>query len=212
MGRIGDEPAWEGTAMALKIYGPKMSRVSRITWCANELGIPFEYIDVPWNQLKDSSFLALNPNGKSPAIEDGQLKLFESLAINLYLAKKYGTGELYPTAVEEEAKVLQWTLWAASEVEPLVLPSLLVKLGISKDTETAKVGAQKVQPAMQVLDAHLQDREWLVGKKFSIADLNVACVVAAAYYGDIDLSYVPNVKSWLERCIARPARNPAARD
>ena len=198
--------------MAMKVYGPAMSRIGRITWCAKEVGVPCEQIEVPWNQLKEASFLSINPNGKSPGFEDGDLKLFESLAINLYIAKKYGTGELYPTTIEDEARVLQWTLWAAAEVEHLVITALLVKLGISKDVEGAKAGAEKVMPAMKVLDEHLRDREWLVGKRFSVADLNVASVIAVAHFGEIDLSYVPNVKAWLERCIARPARNPAAHD
>jgi glutathione S-transferase len=198
--------------MTMKVYGPSMSRIGRITWCAKEVGVPCEQIEVPWNQLKEASFLAINPNGKSPGFVDGDLKLFESLAINLYIAKKYGTGELYPTNIEDEARVFQWTLWAASEVEHLVITSLLVKLGISKDVEGAKAGAEKVKPAMKVLDEYLKDRTWLVGNKFSVADLNVASVVAIAHFGDVDLSYVPNVKAWLERCISRPARNPAAHD
>ncbi len=198
--------------MAMKVYGPAMSRIGRITWCAKEVGVPCEQIEVPWNQLKEASFLAINPNGKSPGFQDGEFKLFESLAINLYIAKKYGTGEIYPTNIEDEARVLQWTLWAAAEVEHLVITALLVKLGISKDVEGAKAGAEKVKPALKVLDTYLKDHQWLVGTKFSVADLNVASVVGIAHFGDIDLSYVPNVKAWLERCISRPARNPAAHD
>lgn len=198
--------------MALKVYGPSMSRIGRITWCAKEVGVPCEQIEVPWPQLKEPGFLAINPNGKSPGFEDGDFKLFESLAINLYIAKKYGTGELYPTNIEDEARVLQWTLWAAAEVEHLVITSLLVKLGISNEVDAAKAGAEKVKPALKVLDAHLKNHEWLVGKAFSVADLNVASVVAIALYGGIDLSYVPNVKAWLDRCVSRPARNPASHD
>jgi glutathione S-transferase len=198
--------------MSLKVYGPAMSRIGRITWCAGEAGVSCEAVDIPWSALKEANFLAINPNGKSPGFVDGDLKLFESLAINLYIAKKYGTGTLYPTNIEDEARVFQWTLWAASEVEHLVITSLLVKLGISKDVEGAKAGAERVKPAFKVLDGYLKTHEWLVGDKFSVADLNVASVVGIAHYGDIDLSYVPNVQAWLSRCISRPKRNPAAHD
>ena len=198
--------------MTMKVIGPAMSRIGRITWCAGEAGVPCEMVDIPWNQLKEPNFLAVNPNGKSPGFMDGDLKLFESLAINLYIAKKYGTGTIYPTNVEDEARVFQWTLWAASEVEHLVITSLLVKLGISKDVEGAKTGAERVKPAMKVLDDYLKTHEWLVGNKFSVADLNVASVVGIAHFGDVDLSYVPNVKAWLMRCISRPKRNPASHD
>ena len=192
--------------MAVKIYGPSTSRISRVTWCAKELGVPCETIDVPWDKLKEPAFLALNPNGKSPGFADGDLKLFESLAINLYLAKKYGTGELYPRNIEDEARVLQWTLWAAAEVEHLVMPSVLVKIGFSKDTAAAQAGLERVKPAMKVLDDHLKGRQWLVGDKFTVADLNVASVVATGRFGGLDLDGFPNVARWLEACVSRPAR------
>ena len=196
----------------IKIYGSPMSRASRVMWCAKELGVPFDHIDMPWDKLKEPSFLAINPNGKVPGFADGELKLFESLAINLYLAKKYGTGELYPTNIEDEARTFQWTLWAAGEVEPLVLPSLLVKLGYSKDEAGAKAAAEKLPPVLKILDDALKGREWLVGKKFSVADLNVGTVVSMTKYGNIDIAYAPNVVAWLDRCLARPARNPSARE
>jgi len=86
--------------MAMKIYGSPMSRASRSLWCAKELGVPFEHVDLGWDKLKSPDFLAVNPNGKFPGFADGELKLFESLAINLYIAKKYGTGEIYPTNID----------------------------------------------------------------------------------------------------------------
>lgn len=198
--------------MSMKIYGSGMSRASRVLWCANELGVPFEHVDLAWDKLKSPEFLAINPNGKYPAFADGELKLFESLAINLYLAKKYGVGKLYPSSLEEEGQTFQWTLWVANEVEPLVLPAVLVKFGFGSDAATAKAGAEKVKPALKILDAHLKNRDWIVGKAFSVADLNASSVVQMARVGDIDISYAPNVIAWLDRCIARPARNPKARE
>ena len=192
--------------MAMKIYGAQMSRASRVLWCANELGVPYEFVDVPWENQKQAEFLAVNPCGKFPGFADGDLKLFESLAINLYIAKKYGTGELYPTNIEDEARTLQWTLWAATEVEPNAFPSLMVALGYSKDTAGAAAAAEKLKPVLKVLDDCLKDREYLVGKKFSVADLNVAAVAAMTRHGKIDISYAPHVAAWLDKCLARPAR------
>jgi glutathione S-transferase len=192
----------------MKIYGAQMSRASRVLWCARELGVPFEHVDVPWENQKTAEFLAVNPCGKFPGFADGDLKLFESLAVNLYIAKKYGTGELYPTTIEDEGRTFQWTLWAATEVEPHALPSLMVQLGYSKDVEGAAAAAEKLKPALKILDDCLKDREYLVGKKFSVADLNVAAVVSLTRYGKIDISYAPHVVAWLDKCLARPARNP----
>ncbi len=196
--------------MTVKIYGSPMSRVSRVMWCARELNVPFEHVDVAWEDSKKPDFLAVNPNGKFPGFSDGDLKLFESLAINMYLAKKYGTGGLYPAKLEDEAAVFQWTLWAATEVEPLVMPALLVQLGYSKDEAGAKAAADKLPPVLKVLDGYLSDRQWLVGNSFTVADLNVATVVSLTHYGKVDISYVPNVVAWLGRCLARPARSPKA--
>ena len=193
--------------MAIKVYGSAMSRASRVMWCARELGIPFEHVDVAWDSLKKPEFLAINPNGKVPGFTDGNLNLFESLAINLYLAKKYGTGELYPTNLEDEARVLQWNFWAATEVEGYLLPAVLVKIGILADATAAKAAAERAKPALLVLDAHLKTREWVVGSKFGITDLNLSSVVAFAKFGDVDISYAPHVVAWMDRCLARPAHD-----
>ena len=83
--------------MAMKIYGATMSRASRVLWCANESGCTVRICRCAWENQKKPEFLAVNPCGKFPGFADGDLKLFELLAINLYIAKKYGTGELYPT-------------------------------------------------------------------------------------------------------------------
>lgn len=189
--------------MTIKIYGSAMSRAARVMWCAKELGLNFEHVDVPWDALKQPEFLALNPNGKVPAFSDGNLNLFESLAINLYLAKKYGTGEIYPTNLEDEARVFQWTLWVACEVEPLLIQSVLVKFGILNDADAAKAAAERARRPLMVLDNHLKGKDWILGSKFSVADLNVAAGVAYARYGDVDISYAPHVVGWLDRCLAR---------
>jgi glutathione S-transferase len=196
--------------MAIKIYGSSMSRASRVMWCAKVLGLPFEHIDVAWDSLKKPEFLAINPNGKVPGFQDGNVTLFESLAITLYLAKKYGTGELYPTNLEDEGRAFQWTLWAATEVEPLLIESVLCKFGILSDSVSAKAKADRAKTPLQVLENHLANREWMIGSKFSIADLNVASVVAFARYGDVDISYAPKVASWLDRCLARTAQDAHA--
>ena len=117
----------------LTIYGVYRSRASRNIWLAGELGIPFKH--VPVMQLyrlqgpeaakgvlhtKSPEFLKVNPNGHVPSIDDDGLVLHESLAINLYLAKKHG-GPLAPANVAEDGLMTMWALWAATEVEPHAL-------------------------------------------------------------------------------------------
>jgi glutathione S-transferase len=187
----------------MKIYGSPMSRASRVMWCAKELGVPFKHIDVPWDKIKEPEYLAINPNGKCPGFVDGNLKLFESLAIILYLCKRYGMGKLYPTDIEQEGLTFQWTLWGATEIEPLLLPSVMVKFGFSKDADGAKAAAEKAKTPLKVLDDHMKGRQWIVGDNFSAADITASACVAMAKYGDVDISYAPNVKGWLDRCLAR---------
>lgn len=189
----------------IKVYGNKFSRTPRITWCLQEVGADYEVIETPFDQLKTPEYLALNPNGKIPCLKDGDLTMFESLAINLYIAKTYGTGKIYPSNPAEEALVLQWTLWVATEVEPYLLAALLFKLGFSKDEHAASAAPERVKPAMQVLDKHLANRKWIVGETFSVADLNVAAVVSTTQHSGVDISYATNVTDWLARCLARAA-------
>ena len=189
------------------LYGSSRSRAARVAWCAREIGLPFEQVELSYEQMKAPEYMAVNPNGKVPGFVEGDLKLFESLAINLYLAKKYSTGELYPTTLEDEARVFQWTLFGATEIEPKLLPSLLFKLGYYKGGAQAKILAEAAKPAVKVLDETLKSREWLVANRFTVADLNVACVVGSGLAGDVDLSYAPALMTWMERINARPARN-----
>ena len=114
----------------LSIYGVYRSRASRNIWLANELGVPFKHVpviqayrlpnpdaaDAPLH-TRSPAFLKVNPNGHIPSIDDDGLVLHESLAINMYLAKKHG-GPLAPANVKEDGLLAMWTLWAATELEP----------------------------------------------------------------------------------------------
>ena len=109
----------------LKIYGIPMSRAFRVLWMANELGLDYENVPIHFadSSSKTPEYLAINPNGKIPAIEDGGLKLWESMAINLYLAKKHDKG-LWLNSPETEAQATQWSVWVMAEVEKAALAVL----------------------------------------------------------------------------------------
>ena len=134
----------------LTIYGVYRSRASRNYWMAEELGIPFQSVPViqarrladplaPGAQIntKSPAFLAVNPMGLIPAIEDDGLVLAESLANNLYLARKYG-GPLAGADVREEGEMTAWTLWAATEVEPHTVKIVLTYDNKQEDTPAGK--------------------------------------------------------------------------
>src|SRR5215468_3696186 len=101
----------------LRIYGVARTRAFRAIWMAKELGLDYEHIAIEIGAAgaRKPDYLAINPNGRLPSIDDDGFILWESLAINLYLAKKH--GRLCPATLEGEAKAWQWSLWAANEVE-----------------------------------------------------------------------------------------------
>ncbi len=194
--------------MALTIYGIAFSRAFRSLWAANELGL--DYAHVPTHFMKESKqtdYLAVNPNGRVPAMVDGDLVLFESMAINLYLARTYG-APLRIDDVRDEARAVQWSFWGITELESTLLRAMFTALGLfgeeadpAKANETLNKGAGR---ALTVLDRHLDGRDWLVGESFSVADLNVAGVLNLARTARLDLSQWPNVAGWLDRCYDRP--------
>lgn len=189
----------------LTIYGMPQSRAARALWMARELGLPHANDPVHFQKTRESFGLTrVNPNVRIPAIDDGGFCLFESMAINLYLAKKYGAGTPFECAtLEQEALTTQWSFWAMTEVEKPLLGLLMSAFGRGDGNEKAHTEA--LARPLKVLNDHLAGRAWLVGTQFSTADLNVASVLAWAYPGKLDLSPWPRVAEWLGRCTARPA-------
>jgi glutathione S-transferase len=111
--------------MALTIYGSPRSRTIRVLRAAEELGLAYEHVPLAADDpcLRQPDFLRINQAGTIPAIVDDDFVLSESLAINLYLAKKYGSNAaqpLYPTTIREEAEIWRWTLWAQVHLEPWI--------------------------------------------------------------------------------------------
>src|SRR5207244_7430357 len=131
--RDGEEPRPSGNVDSqpdeedrmLKLYGIPRSRTARVIWMLEELQIPYENVPVSFiEESRKPEYLKINPNGHIPALQDGDLTLFESLAINLYLARKYDKG-LWPKSIEGEAKAYQWSIWAMTELEEPLLTVLL---------------------------------------------------------------------------------------
>src|SRR6202008_300942 len=113
--------------MTLKIYGVARSRAFRTLWMAKELGLDYEHIKVDFatGDTRLPEHLVLNPNGHVPVIDDDGFILWESMAINLYLAKRYDRSGLYPPRLEDEARAWQWSFWGMTEVERPLLTALL---------------------------------------------------------------------------------------
>jgi glutathione S-transferase len=186
--------------MALKIFGVARSRAFRNLWMAKELGLDYEHVKVDFakGETRTPAHLALNPNGHVPVIDDDGVVLWESMAINLYLAKKYGAGTLYPTLLEDEARAWQWSFWGMTEVERPVLTALFNRAILSEDKRDAAAGdaaEKQLAEPLRVLDGALGRSANLLGADFTVADLNVASILAWARPAQIDMSAFPKPPS-----------------
>ena len=152
----------------LRIYGIARTRAFRVLWVAKELGLPCEHIPVEIGEAgaRKPEYLAINPNGRLPAIDDEGFALWESLAITLYLAKKHSAGRLYPATLQGEAKAWQWSLWSVQEVDRGVnIWSLhAVRLPAEERDGARREEALKVLAApFKVLDGALAGGGYLLG-------------------------------------------------
>jgi glutathione S-transferase len=193
--------------MALTIYGSPRSRTMRTLWAAAELGLAYDHVPVEWNDpaLKQPAFLALNPAGAIPTIVDDGFALGESLAINLYLGKRYGADgaqPLYPSDPRDEAEVWRWSLWAQAHLEPWVQRDARFEPLRASASDTLEAATRA---GLATLEHALSERDWLVGKHFTVADLNVAGVLSPSRARGLDLGRYPATAAWLARCYDRPA-------
>ncbi len=194
--------------MAITLYGTSGSRALRSIWAIEEVGVDYEHVPTSFRaDSKTPEYLAINPNGRVPALRDGDLTLFESMAINLYLARTYG-GDLYPADPADQARAVQWSVWGISEIEPLQMQLVIQKLFTPEDKRDPAViaAAEKgLERPLGVLDAHVANRETMLGGDFSVADLNVAAVMLLLPMVRHDYSDFANVQRWADASYARPA-------
>jgi glutathione S-transferase len=184
--------------MAITFFYSPRSSATRALWALEELGVPFEKVrvDLTKGEQKKPAFLAVNPNGKVPAMLDGDARLFESLAILLHLGDRYGEAKgLWPApGTAERAEAFTWSVWGT-----VTLLDVALHAG-APDTKT------RWETCLEILDARLEGSAHLLGDAFSLADVavtsNVAFGVMAA---GLPVEPYPNVSAWLDRCKARPA-------
>lgn len=187
----------------LKIYGSPMSRAFRTIWCANEIGVDYDLIPVmPADAKSNSDVTRLNPNGSIPVIDDDGVVVWESMAINLYLANK--GSKLWPEDEAVRAHCGQWTLWAVTNLETDLLNVLLNKMRQTVSEDVANASREKLKGPLGILNTYLQNRQYLCGNEFTVGDLNVASVLAWGQMVKLDMSAYPNVQQWLQRCLSRP--------
>ncbi|MCU9847617.1 glutathione S-transferase family protein [Defluviimonas sp. WL0024] len=205
----------------LTIYGVYRSRASRNFWLLAELGMEFEHVpviqgyrlpdpeaeDAPFNTLSPG-FLSVSPAGAVPVLKDGDFVLSESLAMNLYLARKAG-GPLAPSDARENALMEQWALYGATSVESHALAIMYAHAeGRAKTPEgEAEIAAEtaRLRRPLGVLNSHLREHGHMVGGRFTVADINMAEILRYAQSEPGLIPAYPAIAAWLTTCHARPA-------
>jgi glutathione S-transferase len=194
--------------MATKLHGTSRSRSARSLWALEELNVTYDHNPMPTTDAKSAGHLKLNPNGHVPVLEHDGGVVWESMAINLYLAEKYGKNTLWPADPESHAQIYMWSFWAMTEVEPLLLTILRNRVMAppdQRDEKAASAAVESLKAPLSALDESLKGKEHLLGKNFTIADLNVAAVMSWIPMMRLDLSAWPNVQAWLQKCLGREA-------
>lgn len=200
--------------MPLKLFGIARSRAIRNIWMLHELGVAFEHVQIEFGEAgcRAPGFLAINPNGHIPALEDDGVVFWESLAINLYLARKFG-GPLSPANVSEEGLAMMWTVWATTELEPHAAQAMYhtaVKPPEERDPAIAAAAVAALAAPLAVLEAALvKGGGHLFGGRFTVADLNLATVVFYLRFNPEVLADKPAIRAWYAAAMARPANRSA---
>ena len=197
----------------MKLYNSNFSpNALRVRAVAAELGIPLDVIEVDLRkgENKTASYLALNPNGKVPVLVDGDFVLWESRAIDAYLASLRPALGLYPDDAKKRAIIDQWSYWQAIHLGPAMQRVafervMKSKFGMGEPDENAIASQLKeIDQFLPVLDANLKDKDWLSGT-LSIADFAVGSTFVYRVPAGISLDKTPHVSAWIDRLEARPS-------
>lgn len=186
---------------------PKSGHAHRALVFAKLAGIAHEavFVDLPAGAHKSPEFLAMNPNGQVPVLEDGDVVVSDSNAILVYLARQYAPDWM-PTDAVGEAAVQRWLTLAAGEIAfGSCAARLITVFGAPLDVDFAAATAAK---AMQKLEHGLESRDWLVGDRPTIADVAAYSYTAHAPEGNVSLDPYPNVRAWIARFEALDGFEP----
>jgi glutathione S-transferase len=195
----------------LKILGRNTSsNVQKVMWAVGELGLAHERIDIggKFGRNKEAAYLALNPNGLVPTLQDGDLTVWESNTIVRYLAARYGAGRLEPTDWEARALASQWMDWQLSVVGPAIFGAFwgLIRTPPEQRDQKAIAASQaKTTEAMQIFDAFLANQPYAAGSAFSMGDIPLGIMAYRFRQLVPERPKLEHFERWYAAIAARPA-------
>lgn len=196
-----------------KLFGFGPTRSLRVVWTLRELDLDFEFVEVNPGKgdLRRPEFLALNPAGKLPVLVDGDFVLTESVAIVLYLAAKFPDQALLPTGLRARAEFDRWLLFVVTELEqPLwrIARHTNVYPPEKRVPADIPIARRDFLDMAAVLEAHMESREFLVGREVSVADFVAAYTIDMASLVPSLLDGLPRLRGYMERMYSRPKAPP----
>ena len=195
----------------LNIWGRMSSiNVRKVVWAAQELELDFQRTDAggPFGGVSSPEFLAMNPNGMVPVMDDAGYVLWESNAIVRYLCAKHATGTLYPDNLAQRFRAEQWMDWQQTSLNPAGRNAFiqLVRTPVEqRQPELVEQSNAATEPLLAVLDQHLAGSAYMVGEHFSMADIPVACELHRWWGLPQPRQPHPHLQLWYAQVSSRPA-------
>lgn len=193
----------------LKVWGRNTSsNVQKVMWAIGELGLDHQRFDIggAFGKNKEPAYLAMNPNGLVPTLQDGDFILWESNTIVRYLAREYGKDNLEPAAPKARALASQWMDWQLTVVAPAIAAAFwgLIRTPVEKRDLAAIAASQaKTTEAMKILDTHLGRNQFVVGNGFSMGDIPVGVMTYRFYQLVPERPELRNLARWYAALQAR---------
>jgi len=193
----------------LKIWGRANSiNVQKVLWVADEIGIPYTRVDIggPFGGNREPAYLALNPNGLVPTIEDDGVVLWESNSIARYLAASRNSP-LVPTDPKARAEAERWMDWQLTSLGGMtpIFWGLIRTPPERRDPVAIEAARVQVAGAWAILDAHLKGRDFVAGPALTVGDIPVGCMAYRWFNLAIDRPDLPHLRAWYDRLTTRPA-------
>ncbi|MBC7599835.1 MAG: glutathione S-transferase [Polaromonas sp.] len=195
----------------LKIWGRMSSiNVKKVVWTAQELALDFQRTEAGglFGVVKTPDYMALNPNSLVPVIEDNGYVLWESNVIVRYLCAKYSADDIYPTDLYEQFDAERWMDWQQTTLNPASRPGFWQLVRTPPEQRSPTLLAESnaaVEALMATLDAHLAQRHFMVGDRFTVADIPLACEVHRWFGLPQVRQSRPNIERWYASICARQA-------
>ena len=195
----------------LRIWGRLNSiNVAKVVWCAAELDLPFQRIDVggAFGGLDDASYRAKNPNGRIPTLEDGAVIVWESHAILRYLGARYGEDVVWPRQPAARAPVDAWLDWVHTEGYVHlrdVFWQLVRTPEAQRDLALVEQQRAALEPKLALVDAQLGRSPFVAGSSFTIADVAMGLLADRWFRLPIPRAELPHLRRWYDGLAARPA-------